>query len=84
MKSGSLPALVSRDETIVVLDGDGAELWTHRIDNSPLNLGLDIEKAAPAPEVVLEGDVGSVLGGRRDHGGWRQCASGASARDCGV
>lgn len=26
---------------IVVLDGDGTELWTHRIDNSPLNLGLE-------------------------------------------
>jgi transposase len=47
-----------RRSVIVVLDGDGTELWTHRIDNSPLNLGLEIEKAGPAPEVVLEATWG--------------------------
>jgi hypothetical protein len=47
-----------RRSVIVVLDGDGTELWTHRIDNSPLNLGLEIEKAGPEPEVVLEATWG--------------------------
>ena len=47
-----------RRSVIVVLDGDGTALWTHRIDNSPLNLGLEIEKAGPAPEVVLEATWG--------------------------
>ena len=39
---------------IVVLDGDGAVLWTNRFDNDPVTLGLEIEQAGPAPEVVLE------------------------------
>ena len=43
-----------RRSVIVVLDGDGTELWTHRIDNSPVALGLEIEKAGPSPQVVLE------------------------------
>jgi hypothetical protein len=30
-----------RRSVIVVLDGDGAELWTRRIDNDPLRLGLE-------------------------------------------
>ncbi len=47
-----------RWSVIVVLDGDGAELWSHRIDNSPLALGLEIEKAGPEPEVVLEATWG--------------------------
>jgi hypothetical protein len=47
-----------RRSVIVVLDGDGTELWTTWIDNSPLNLGLEIEKAGPAPEVVLEATWG--------------------------
>ncbi len=34
-----------RRSVIVVLDRDGTELWTHRIDNSPMTLGLEIEKA---------------------------------------
>lgn len=38
---------------IVVLEADGTELWTTGIDNDPLTLGLEIEKAGPAPEVVL-------------------------------
>ena len=29
-------------------------LWTNRIDNDPVTLGLEIEQAGPAPEVVLE------------------------------
>jgi hypothetical protein len=41
-----------RRSVIVVLDGDGTELWTTRIDSDPLSLGLEIEKAGPAPEVV--------------------------------
>ena len=47
-----------RRSVIVVLDGDGAELWTHRIDNEPLRLGLEIEAAGPEPEVVLEATWG--------------------------
>lgn len=47
-----------RRSVIVVLDGDGTELWTHRIDNSPVALGLEIEKAGLAPEVVLEATWG--------------------------
>jgi transposase len=43
---------------IVVLDSDGTELWTRRIDNDPLTLGLEIEEAGPAPEVVLEATWG--------------------------
>jgi transposase len=61
-----------RRSVIVVLDGDGTELWTNRIDNDPLTLGLEIEKAGPDPEVVLEAtwgwywaaDVISEAGGR--------------------
>jgi transposase len=57
---------------IVVLASDGTELWTKRIDNDPLTLGLEIEKAGPSPEVVLEAtwgwywaaDVISEAGGR--------------------
>ncbi len=33
-------------------------LVPHRIDNSPLALGLEIEKAGPEPEVVLEATSG--------------------------
>jgi hypothetical protein len=47
-----------RRSVIVVLDGDGTELWTTRIDNSPVTLGLEIEKAGPNPEVVLEATWG--------------------------
>ena len=47
-----------RRSVIVVLDGNGEVLWTHRIDNDPLTLGLEIEKAGPAPEVVLEATWG--------------------------
>ena len=47
-----------RRSVIVVLDGDGTELWTTRIDNDPVTLGLEIEKAGPAPEVVLEATWG--------------------------
>ena len=61
-----------RRSVIVVLDSDGTELWTKRIDNDPLTLGLEIEKAGPEPEVVLEAtwgwywaaDVISQAGGR--------------------
>jgi transposase len=47
-----------RRSVIVVLDADGTELWTKRIDNDPLTLGLEIEEAGPAPEVVLEATWG--------------------------
>lgn len=47
-----------RRSVIVVLDSDGTELWTRRIDNDPLTLGLEIEEAGPAPEVVLEATWG--------------------------
>ena len=47
-----------RRSVIVVLEADGTELWTHRIDNSPVTLGLEIEEAGPAPEVVLEATWG--------------------------
>jgi len=43
---------------IVVLDADGTELWTKRIDNDPLTLGLEVEWAGPDPEVVLEATWG--------------------------
>ena len=63
-----------RRSVIVVLDADGTELWTKRIDNDPLTLGLEIEEAGPAPEVVLEAtwgwywaaDVISQAGGNVD------------------
>ena len=32
-----------RRSVIVVLEADGTELWTHRIDNSPVTLDLEIE-----------------------------------------
>ena len=47
-----------RRSVIVVLEADGTELWTTGIDNDPLTLGLEIEKAGPAPEVVLEATWG--------------------------
>lgn len=47
-----------RRSVIVVLDVDGTELWTRRIDNDPLTLGLEVEKAGPEPEVVLEATWG--------------------------
>src|SRR5918995_5160463 len=47
-----------RRSVIVVLDSDGTELWTKRIDNDPLTLGLEIEKTGPDPEVVLEATWG--------------------------
>jgi len=47
-----------RRSVIVVLEADGAELWTRRIDNDPLTLGLEIEAAGPEPEVVLEATWG--------------------------
>jgi len=47
-----------RRSVIVVLDADGTELWTKRIDNDPLTLGLEIEKVGPAPEMVLEATWG--------------------------
>ena len=38
-----------RRSVIVVLDGDGTELWTTRIDNDPLSLGLEIEEGTLYP-----------------------------------
>ncbi|MFQ5524348.1 MAG: hypothetical protein ACE5F5_12375 [Acidimicrobiia bacterium] len=50
--------LYRRRSGIVVLDDVVTELWTTRIDNDPLSLGLEIEKAGPPPEVVLEATWG--------------------------
>lgn len=73
-----------RRSVIVVLEGDGTELWSRRIDNDPLALGLEIEEAGPSPEVVLEATWGWYLGGGCDRqGGWPG-ASGASSRCGGV
>ncbi len=36
-----------RLSVIVVLEADGTELWTTGIENDPLTLGLEIEKAGP-------------------------------------
>jgi len=47
-----------RRSVIVVLEADGTELWTTRIDTDPLALGVEIEKAGPAPEVVREATWG--------------------------
>ena len=47
-----------RRSVIVVLDSDGTEVWTRGIDNDALTLGLEIEKAGPEPEVVLEATWG--------------------------
>ena len=38
----------------VLLDGDGTELWTTWIDDSPVTSRLRIDKAGPAPSLVLE------------------------------
>ena len=32
----------------VVLDGDGSDCWTTRIDDDPVTLGLEIEKPVPS------------------------------------
>lgn len=46
-----------RRSVVVMLDADGAELWTRRFDNDPLTLGLEVEEAGPGPEVVLEASL---------------------------
>ena len=47
-----------RRSVIVVLDEDGEELWTRKIDNTPENLAAVIRDAGPAPEVVIEATWG--------------------------
>ena len=47
-----------RRSVIVVLDQDGEELWTRKIDNTPENLAAAIRDAGPAPEVVIEATWG--------------------------
>lgn len=56
----------------MVLDDDGEELWSTKIDNDPVTLAAAIAKAGPNPEVVLEdtwgwywaADVIAEAGGR--------------------
>jgi hypothetical protein len=40
-----------RRSVIVVLDADGSELWTRRIDNDPSTLGLEIEDVPPGIDI---------------------------------
>ena len=47
-----------RRSVIVVLDEDGEELWTRKIDNTPENLAAAVRDAGPAPEVVIEATWG--------------------------
>ncbi len=47
-----------RRSVIVVLDDDGEELWSTKIDNDPATLAAAITRAGPDPEVVLEATWG--------------------------
>lgn len=47
-----------RRSVIVVLDDDGEELWSTKIDNDPATLAAAITRAGPEPEVVLEATWG--------------------------
>jgi transposase len=47
-----------RRSVIVRLDGDGEVLEQVRIDNDPVALACEIEKAGPDPEVVVEATYG--------------------------
>jgi hypothetical protein len=58
-----------RRSVMVVLEGDGTELWSRRIDNDPLALGMEIEQGWPLSGGGSGGDVGVVLGGGCDRPG---------------
>ncbi len=47
-----------RRSVIVVLDEDGEELWTRKIDNEPATLAAAIVDAGPDPEVAVEATWG--------------------------
>lgn len=47
-----------RRSVIVVLDDDGEELWSTKIENDPATLAAAITRAGPEPEVVLEATWG--------------------------
>ena len=47
-----------RRSVIVVLNEDGEELWTRRIENEPATLAAAIKDAGPDPEVVIEATWG--------------------------
>ena len=51
-----------RRSVIVVLDEDGEEVWTRKIENEPATLAAAIADAGPDPEVVIEATLGLVLG----------------------
>ncbi|MEV4656498.1 hypothetical protein [Micromonospora sp. NPDC049301] len=52
-----------RRSVIVRMTETGEKLATVRIDNDPVALGLEIAKAGPDPEVVLEATYGWYWGG---------------------
>ena len=47
-----------RRSVIVVLDDDGEEVWSRKIDNDPATLAAAIVDAGPDPEVVIEATWG--------------------------
>ena len=47
-----------RRSVIVVLDDDGEEVWSRKIDNDPATLAAAIVDAGPDPEVVIEATYG--------------------------
>jgi hypothetical protein len=49
-----------RRSVIVRMTPDGEVLETVRIDNDPVALSLELAKASPDPEVVLEATYGWV------------------------
>jgi hypothetical protein len=54
-----------RRSVIVRMTGEGEVLETVRVDNDPVALSLELAKAGPDPEVVLEATYG-WLGATRD------------------
>ena len=74
-----------RRSVIVRQSESGEQLSAVRIINDPVALGLEIERAGPNPEVVLEATYGwLVLGGRHAAGGGRACASGTPVGSQGI
>ena len=49
-----------RRSVIVRMTAEGEQLGWVRIDNDPVALGLELAKAGPDPEVVLEATYGWV------------------------
>ena len=47
-----------RRSVIVVLDENGEEVWTRKVDNDPATLAAAIVDAGPDPEVVIEATWG--------------------------